>query len=60
MTRRYGWRALLKALKVEGTHKGSEVEIKVLPIKTLGREKQARATPASGCQGDRPSFAPVA
>lgn len=40
MTRRYGWRALLKALKVEGTHKGSEIEIKILPVKTLTKAKQ--------------------
>ena len=40
MTRRYGWRALLKALKIEGTNKGSEVEIKILPVKTLSKAKQ--------------------
>lgn len=41
MTRRYGWRAVLKALKIEGTHKESEVEIKILPVNTLSKVKQA-------------------
>lgn len=40
MTRRYGWRAVLKAMKVEGTHKESEVEIKILPVHKLGKAKQ--------------------
>lgn len=40
MTRRYGWRAVLKAMKIEGTHKASEVEIKILPVKTLSKVKQ--------------------
>lgn len=40
MTRRYGWRALLKVMKMEGTDKESEVEIKILPIKTLSKAKQ--------------------
>lgn len=44
MTRRYGWRALLKAMKVEGTHKGSEVEIKILPVKALSKAKQVSST----------------
>lgn len=42
MTRRYGWRALLKAMKVEGTHKESELEIKILPVHTLSKAKQVR------------------
>ena len=41
MTRRYGWRAVLKAMKIEGTHKGSEVEIKILPVSALSKIKQA-------------------
>lgn len=41
MTRRYGWRAVLKAMKIEGTHKGSEVEIKILPVNALTKLKQA-------------------
>lgn len=41
MTRRYGWRAVLKAMKMEGTHKESEVEIKILPVNTLSKVKQA-------------------
>jgi hypothetical protein len=40
MTRRYGWRALLKAMKVGGQSKSSEIEIKVLPISSLSAEKQ--------------------
>lgn len=40
MTRRYGWRALLKAMKVEGTHKESELEIKILPVHKLSKAKQ--------------------
>lgn len=40
MTRRYGWRAVLKAMKIEGTHKGSEVEIKILPVNSLSKLKQ--------------------
>eukprot|EP00903_Cladosiphon_okamuranus_P008645 g8289.t1 len=40
MTRRYGWRAVLKAMKIEGTHKESEVEIKILPVNTLSKIKQ--------------------
>lgn len=41
MTRRYGWRAVLKVMKIEGTHKGSEVEIKILPVNALTKLKQA-------------------
>lgn len=41
MTRRYGWRAVLKAMKIEGLHKGSEVEIKILPVNALSKAKQA-------------------
>lgn len=41
MTRRYGWRAVLKAMKIEGMHKESEVEIKILPVSTLSKVKQA-------------------
>ncbi|CAN0343330.1 unnamed protein product, partial [Pylaiella littoralis] len=40
MTRRYGWRAVLKAMKIEGMHKGSEVEIKILPVNALAKLKQ--------------------
>ncbi|CAM9527786.1 unnamed protein product, partial [Choristocarpus tenellus] len=40
MTRRYGWRAVLKAMKIEGISKESEIEIKILPIKTLSKAKQ--------------------
>ncbi|CAM9771215.1 unnamed protein product, partial [Discosporangium mesarthrocarpum] len=40
MTRRYGWRAVLKAMKMEGISKDSEIEIKILPIKTLPKGKQ--------------------
>ena len=42
MTRRYGWRAVLKAMKIEGMDKGSEVEIKVLPVNTLSKAKQVK------------------
>lgn len=42
MTRRYGWRAVLKAIKVEGTQKESEVEVKILPVQKLGKAKQVR------------------
>lgn len=42
MTRRYGWRAVLKAIKLDGTHKESEVEIKILPVNKLSKAKQVR------------------
>lgn len=42
MTRRYGWRALLKALKIQDTHKESEIEIKILPVTTLRTVKQVK------------------
>ena len=45
MTRRYGWRALLKAMKIEGMDKGSEVEIKILPVYTLSKMKQVYNQP---------------
>lgn len=41
-TRRYGWRAVLKAMKIEGTHKSSEVEIKILPVNALSKAKQVK------------------
>lgn len=44
MTRRYGWRAVLKAMKMEGTLKASEVEIKILPVQTLSRAKQVSSS----------------
>ncbi len=33
MTRRYGWRAMLKAMKLDGLNKTSELEIKVIEMK---------------------------
>ncbi len=34
MTRRYGWRAMLKAMKLDGLNKTSELEIKVIEMKS--------------------------
>lgn len=42
MVRRYGWRALLKALNIQDTHKESEIEIKILPVTTLRKVKQVK------------------
>ncbi|CAM9409320.1 unnamed protein product [Chrysoparadoxa australica] len=38
-TRRYGWRALLQAMKVEGMNKNSEIEIKVIPCSAMPTSK---------------------
>ena len=40
MTRRYGWRAVLKAMRVDGIDKSSEIELKVIPVRSLPAETQ--------------------
>ncbi len=42
MTRRYGWRAMLKAMKLDGLNKNSELEIKVIEMMMKKRRPQAR------------------
>eukprot|EP00953_Heterococcus_sp_UTEX-ZZ885_P006988 4266-Heterococcus_DN1.PRE.1 len=43
MTRRYGWRAVLKAMKVDGVDKSSEIELKVIPVRGLPVDAQEDA-----------------
>jgi hypothetical protein len=43
MTRRYGWRAVLKAMKVDGVDKSSEIELKVIPVRGLPADAQEDA-----------------
>ncbi len=43
MTRRYGWRAMLKAMKLDGLNKTSELEIKVIEKKDIKPHLQARS-----------------
>ncbi|KAG5176714.1 hypothetical protein JKP88DRAFT_334724 [Tribonema minus] len=42
-TRRYGWRALLKAARLDGVDKRSELELKVIPLRALPPDAQADA-----------------
>jgi hypothetical protein len=39
-TRRYGWRAVAKAMHMDGMNKNSEIEIKVIPLSTLPEQKR--------------------